>query len=138
MDYSEFFKDERNKDFTNPGNIWMLAYYLDITDFNKYLNEVIEDLDTLEGVEVIEYWYHGEIYYLFTEVEASVIVKAYQEELADGMLQKIPFAVWKYFDSEKYSNDMFSSIYDIFDNVDELEIELDNVILPKVYVVHAN
>lgn len=138
MNYSEFFKDERGKGFSNPSNVWMLAYYLDITDFDKYLNEVIEDFEDLEDIEVLEYWYHGETYYLFTEAQATEILENFQKGLADAMLQKIPTTIWKYFDSERYSADMFSSIYDIFDNVDELEIELDNVILPKVYVVHAS
>lgn len=139
MDYSEFFEDERSKGFNSPGNVWLLAYYLDITDFDKYLNEVIEDLEDLDGIEVSEYYYGGETYYLFTEAEAADVLYNFQIGLAKTVLEKqIPTSVWKYFDSERYATDMFSSIYDLFDNVDELEVELDNIILPKVYVIHAN
>lgn len=131
MNYSLFNQRATDKGFETPDRLFIVAHYLDL--YEDVLNKCSEEESIWKGI--YEYHYNGKTYYILNEPDACRIVDSYREMLAMQMEPQVTGkpSVFVRDLAEAYYHDVF----DVFDTVQEVELEIDNVVFPKYYIVEC-
>lgn len=132
MNYSDFIKEALCRGFEHPERLFMVAYKLDMPEIHDLCTE---EESIWSGI--YEYHINGKVYYILTELEACRIVDNYRNMLADKLAdQAIDNVVTKITDVEMAAA-YYNDIFDVFDIVEEVELELDGILFPKYYIVEC-
>lgn len=133
MDYFEFIKLASEEGFEYPRELYILSRAIDIVDYEDFISRCIETYFTEFAIP--EFEYDGHIHYVMNESDAQFCVDCYRDILIIKATNEIPDIYHSYVKFVEFSEHVYTSIYDIFDNIYEFEAEVDSVILPKSYVV---
>jgi hypothetical protein len=110
----------------------MVAYKLDMPEVYTLCTE---EESIWPGI--YEYHINGKIFYILTEHEACRIVDNYRRMLASKLAdQSIDNAITRITDEEMAAA-YYNDIFDVFDVVQEVELELDGILFPKYYIVEC-
>lgn len=131
MDYSRFYNKALCEGFEHPERLYIVAHYLD--SYEDLIMKCTEEESIWKGI--YEYHIKGKTYYILDEPEACRIVDSYRGLLAKQMepqaADKPNVSVREL--AEAYYHDIF----DVFDTVQEVELEINDVLFPKYYIVEC-
>jgi hypothetical protein len=131
MNYSIFNQRAVDKGFECPNRLFVVAHYLD--SYEHVLNNCSEEESIWKGI--YEYHCNGRTYYVLDESDACRVVDSYREMLT---IQMEPQATDK---PSVFIRDLaeayYHDVFDVFDTIQEVELEIDNVIFPKYYIVEC-
>ena len=126
MNYSDFVNEALCRGFEHPERLYMVAYKLDMLEVYTLCTE---EESIWPGI--YEYHINGKIFYILTEHEACRIVDNYRRMLASKLAdQSIDNAITRITDEEMAAA-YYNDIFDVFDVVQEVELELDGILFPK-------
>jgi hypothetical protein len=132
MNYSDFVNEALCGGFEHPERLYMVAYKLDMPEVYTLCTE---EESIWPGI--YEYHINGKIFYILTEHEACRIVDNYRRMLASKLAdQSIDNAITRITDEEMAAA-YYNDIFDVFDVVQEVELELDGILFPKYYIVEC-
>lgn len=132
MNYSDFVNEALCRGFEYPERLYMVAYKLDMPEVYTLCTE---EESIWPGI--YEYHINGKIFYILTEHEACRIVDNYRRMLASKLAdQSIDNAITRITDEEMAAA-YYNDIFDVFDVVQEVELELDGILFPKYYIVEC-
>ena len=118
--------------FEDADGFQMVAYKLDMPEVYTLCTE---EESIWPGI--YEYHINGKIFYILTEHEACRIVDNYRRMLASKLAdQSIDNAITRITDEEMAAA-YYNDIFDVFDVVQEVELELDGILFPKYYIVEC-
>ena len=120
MNYSDFVNEALCRGFEHPERLYMVAYKLDMPEVYTLCTE---EESIWPGI--YEYHINGKIFYILTEHEACRIVDNYRRMLASKLADEEMAAAY------------YNDIFDVFDVVQEVELELDGILFPKYYIVEC-
>lgn len=138
MHYTDFIKLARSKRFENPGQLYMTAYHLGLNttteaELEPFLNTCSEEESIWNGI--YEYRINGKVILILDDGDANRVVNNYRDSLKQTMegQSNQPSVVT----CKEMADAYYDSIFDVFDTVQEVELEIDGIIFPKYYIVEC-
>lgn len=138
MHYTDFIKLARSKGFENPGQLYMTAYHLELNtateaELEPFLNTCSEEESIWNGI--YEYRINGKVILILDDGDANRVVNNYRDSLKQTMegQSNQPSVVT----CKEMADAYYDSIFDVFDTVQEVELEIDGIIFPKYYIVEC-
>lgn len=138
MHYTDFIKLARLKRFENPGQLYMTAYHLGLNtateaELEPFLNTCSEEESIWNGI--YEYRINGKVILILDDGDANRVVNNYRDSLKQTMegQSNQPSVVT----CKEMADAYYDSIFDVFDTVQEVELEIDGIIFPKYYIVEC-
>lgn len=138
MHYTDFIKLARLKGFENPGQLYMIAYHLGLNtateaELEPFLNTCSEEESIWNGI--YEYRINGKVILILDDGDANRVVNNYRDSLKQTMegQSNQPSVVT----CKEMADAYYDSIFDVFDTVQEVELEIDGIIFPKYYIVEC-
>lgn len=138
MHYTDFIKLARLKEFENPGQLYMTAYHLGLNtateaELEPFLNTCSEEESIWNGI--YEYRINGKVILILDDGDANRVVNNYRDSLKQTMegQSNQPSVVT----CKEMADAYYDSIFDVFDTVQEVELEIDGIIFPKYYIVEC-
>ena len=138
MHYTDFIKLARLKGFENPGQLYMTAYHLGLNtateaELEPFLNTCSEEESIWNGI--YEYRINGKVILILDDGDANRVVNNYRDSLKQTMegQSNQPSVVT----CKEMADAYYDSIFDVFDTVQEVELEIDGFIFPKYYIVEC-
>lgn len=135
MHYTDFIKLARLKGFENPGQLYMTAYHLGLNtateaELEPFLNTCSEEESIWNGI--YEYRINGKVILILDDGDANRVVNNYRDSLKQTMEGQPSVVTCK-----EMADAYYDSIFDVFDTVQEVELEIDGIIFPKYYIVEC-
>lgn len=138
MHYTDFIKLARLKGFENLGQLYMTAYHLGLNtateaELEQFLNTCSEEESIWNGI--YEYRINGKVILILDDGDANRVVNNYRDSLKQTMegQSNQPSVVT----CKEMADAYYDSIFDVFDTVQEVELEIDGIIFPKYYIVEC-
>lgn len=138
MHYTDFIKLARLKGFENPGQLYTTAYHLGLNtateaELEPFLNTCSEEESIWNGI--YEYRINGKVILILDDGDANRVVNNYRDSLKQTMegQSNQPSVVT----CKEMADAYYDSIFDVFDTVQEVELEIDGIIFPKYYIVEC-
>ena len=138
MHYTDFIKLARLKGFENPGQLYMTADHLGLNtateaELEPFLNTCSEEESIWNGI--YEYRINGKVILILDDGDANRVVNNYRDSLKQTMegQSNQPSVVT----CKEMADAYYDSIFDVFDTVQEVELEIDGIIFPKYYIVEC-
>lgn len=138
MHYTDFIKLARLKGFENLGQLYMTAYHLGLNtateaELEPFLNTCSEEESIWNGI--YEYRINGKVILILDDGDANRVVNNYRDSLKQTMegQSNQPSVVT----CKEMADAYYDSIFDVFDTVQEVELEIDGIIFPKYYIVEC-
>lgn len=135
MEYLDFSKRAQEEGFKYPDALFMLAYVLDIVDYESFFSNCAEDYDYTFCART--YDYNGRHYYIMNEYSEELCVSFYRNIALQKAMNDIDEIYHPYMKFKEYSEYVYMTLYDIFDHVTEVDLDLDKVVFPKIYVIEC-
>lgn len=138
MHYTDFIQLARSKGFENPGQLYMTAHHLGLNtateaELEPFLNTCSEEESIWNGI--YEYRINGKVILILDDGDANRVVNNYRDSLKQTMegQSNQPSVVT----CKEMADAYYDSIFDVFDTVQEVELEIDGIIFPKYYIVEC-
>lgn len=137
MKHFDFISEAKQADITKPTHAFILAYFLDILETEEVYDFLVSVAEEKTKIGTPAFLYKGKKYYVFSKRERIDYLNNEASIQADNQSYRIPEDLQEYFDYDKYVEDNGKELKDLFEKVEEIDVDQDSLYLPTYYLVEC-
>lgn len=135
MKHFDFISEAKQAGIVNFTHAFILAYFLDILETEEvydFLENVAEERSKASTPILL---YKGKKYLIFSKHQRACYMNYIASLKADEQAYRIPEDLQEYFDYDRYVEDNSKELEDLFEKVEEIDVDQDSLYLPTYYLV---